>query len=214
MKILALEFSSPCRSVAILDGLDVMVEKSEHVGETLSPLQLIEQVLEATKLRRDQVECVVVGLGPGSYTGIRNAIAIAQGWQIANGAKLLGINSIDATATQAQMQGVAGQVVTAFDAQRGEIYTSVYRIAAETLENIEPLTIISLPLFESSKQGGRLVIGPEVDRWFADGKTIFPTATALGRLAAARRDFVSGAALEPIYLRETSFVKSPPARQL
>ncbi len=43
---------------------------------------------------------------------------------------------------------------------------------------------------------------------------VFPRAATLGQLAAGRADFVSGEKLEPIYLRETKFVKAPPPRVL
>ena len=61
-------------------------------------------------------------------------------------------------------------------------------------------------------EAGDALIGPEVTRWFPSGKIVFPRAAMLGRMAFARTDFVSGETLEPIYLRETQFVKAPPPR--
>jgi hypothetical protein len=43
---------------------------------------------------------------------------------------------------------------------------------------------------------------------------VFPRAAVLGQLALGRSDFVAGDKLEPIYLRETNFVKAPPGRQI
>ena len=63
-----------------------------------------------------------------------------------------------------------------------------------------------------SADAGKEIIGPEVTRWFPAGKIVFPRAATLAKLAAGRQDFVSGDALEPIYLRETTFVKAPPPR--
>jgi hypothetical protein len=63
-------------------------------------------------------------------------------------------------------------------------------------------------------QAGNTVIGPEVTKWFPAGQLVFPRAAMLARLAAMRSDFVAGETLEPIYLRETTFVKAPPARVL
>jgi hypothetical protein len=51
-----------------------------------------------------------------------------------------------------------------------------------------------------------------VTKWFPGGRIIFPRAAALAELAARRSDFVPGEKLEPVYLRETNFVKSPPRR--
>jgi hypothetical protein len=51
---------------------------------------------------------------------------------------------------------------------------------------------------------GEICLGPEMDR------VLFPAAAMVAHLAAARMDFVAGEKLEPIYLRETAFVKAPP----
>ena len=59
---------------------------------------------------------IAVGLGPGSYTGIRAAIAVAQGWQLARGIKLLGINSVECLAAQAQAGKIFGRVNVVIDA--------------------------------------------------------------------------------------------------
>jgi hypothetical protein len=61
---------------------------------------------------------------------------------------------------------------------------------------------------------GEIIVGPEVTRWFGGGKILFPEARVLGELAEGRNNFVSGEKLEPIYLRETNFVKAPPLRVL
>ena len=47
---------------------------------------------------REAIEAIAVGLGPGSYTGIRAAIALAQGWQLAREVKTLGVSSVAAMA--------------------------------------------------------------------------------------------------------------------
>jgi tRNA threonylcarbamoyladenosine biosynthesis protein TsaB len=61
---------------------------------------MIEKVLAGAKVEREQIEVMAVGLGPGSYTGVRVAISLAQGWQLARGVKLLGM--------AARMSGGAG----------------------------------------------------------------------------------------------------------
>ena len=71
----------------------VLGEARENTGKHTRAFALIEQALSAAHLEREQIECVAVGLGPGSYMGTRIAIAIAQGWQLARGVKTAGINS-------------------------------------------------------------------------------------------------------------------------
>jgi tRNA threonylcarbamoyladenosine biosynthesis protein TsaB len=80
MTILALEFSSPQRSVAIArDGI-LLAEASEFGGRNTTAFGMIEKILAEAKIEREEIEVIAVGLGPGSYTGIRAAIALAQGW--------------------------------------------------------------------------------------------------------------------------------------
>src|ERR1041384_2925534 len=100
MKILALEFSSPQRSVAVLsDGAKRVSEVIDTApGHSMKPLGMVETAWQEAGLEREQIECLAVGLGPGSYTGIRAAIALAQGWQLARGVELLGVGRAAATA--------------------------------------------------------------------------------------------------------------------
>jgi tRNA threonylcarbamoyl adenosine modification protein YeaZ len=221
MKILALEFSSPQRSVAVIsaDAGGNMVASAEAVdtttGHTMKPFALIESVLRQAGLEREEIECIAVGIGPGSYTGIRAAIALAQGWQLARGVKLLGISSAECLAMQAGAELIArrgGNFCVVIDAQREEFYLADYELDASACLLVAPLRLATLAGVQERERAGRRLVGPEVRRWFPDGQVMFPRAERLARLALARCDFVAGEALEPIYLRETSFVKAPPSR--
>src|SRR6185295_9862408 len=132
MKILALEFSSPQRSVAVIDGSAVSLSEvfESLPGKTMKPLSMVEEALRKAGLERERIECVAVGLGPGSYTGVRVAIALAQGWQLARDTKLLGISSAECIAAQAQADGFSGKACIVIDAQRDEFYIAVYEVGA------------------------------------------------------------------------------------
>ena len=72
--------------------------------------------------------------------------------------------------------------------------------------------LASLADIQERERSDEVLIGPEVTRWFPSGKIIFPRAAALGGLAIGRTDFMPGEKIEPIYLREITFVRSPPPR--
>jgi tRNA threonylcarbamoyl adenosine modification protein YeaZ len=173
---------------------------------------MIEAALRDAKVEREQIQCIAIGVGPGSYTGIRAAISIAQGWQLARGIKSVGVSSAECLAAQAQSDGVTGQVSVIVDAQREEFYLATYEIAVDGYREIAPLKIVSKEAVQQRANNGETLIGPEVARWFSTGKTVFPRAATVGTLALARTDFIAGEKLEPIYLRETTFVKAPPPR--
>lgn len=234
MTILALEFSAVHRSVAVVllkedRSADRLLAEVTDGGErSMGPLVLVDRALKEAQLDPSSVECVVVGLGPGSYTGIRSAIAVAQGWQFARGTKLLGVSSVDCMAAQAQEKRWFGTVRFVVDAQRDEFYLATYKIDPNSIELVEPLQIAKAA--EVRKLGALrrdllmdahagiaertpdIIAGPEADRWFPDGYVLEPAANALARLARDRTNFVPGEELQPIYLRETQFVKAPPPR--
>jgi tRNA threonylcarbamoyladenosine biosynthesis protein TsaB len=172
---------------------------------------MIEHALTETKIEREQIDVIAVGLGPGSYTGIRAAISLAQGWQLARGVKLLGVSSVEAVVAQARAEKVLGHVNVVIDAQRNEFYLAAYEMTPDGGREIAPLKILSQVEVQSRTSKGGILIGPEVTKWFPNGRIIYPRAAMLARLAERRRDFLPGEKLEPIYLRETNFVKAPPA---
>jgi tRNA threonylcarbamoyl adenosine modification protein YeaZ len=213
MKILALEFSSAQRSVAVACGPAHVREVIDtSPGKAMRPFCMIETALDAAGVDRNDIECIVVGLGPGSYTGIRAGIALAQGWQLATGMKLLGISSVEAIAAQAQADGMRGAVRVVVDAQRGEFYLATWGLDAQSAREVDPLRIVGRDAIESAIADGGIVVGPEVTRWFPQGRIVHPRAATIAAVAARRNDFLPGEQLEPIYLRETSFLKAPPPR--
>jgi tRNA threonylcarbamoyladenosine biosynthesis protein TsaB len=214
MTILALEFSSAQRSVAVVrpGHPQFSAEAVETGAGGTSAFRLIEKVLAEAKVEREQIEVLAVGLGPGSYTGVRVAISIAQGWQLARGVTLMGIGSSECLAAQAQAQKLFGRVNVVIDAQRNEFYLASYEISPDGWTEIESLRIVPLTELQTRAKAGGIWTGPEVTRWLSAGKILFPAAATLGRLAARRTDSVSGNSLMPIYLRETNFVKAPPSR--
>jgi len=245
MKILALEFSSPQRSVAVAaapgdgarqgrvserrihagpaDGLPVFgpasgVSVSEVIetarGHAMRPLGLAEEAMRQAGLEREQIDGIAIGLGPGSYTGIRAAIALAQGWQLARGVKLLGLSSAACIAAQAQAEGIRGRTAIVIDAQRDEFYRAEYDLGPDGCREVAPLRLAPMKELRELESAGAALVGPEVPRWFPLGRAVFPRAATLARLASGRTDFVAGEELRPIYLRETKFLKAPPPRAL
>jgi len=211
MTILALEFSSAQRSVAVLGG-NVAAETVETGGRSTAAFGMIEKVLSDAKIHREQVEVIAVGLGPGSYTGIRSAIAIAEGWQLARPIRLIGISSVEAIASRAQREKIYGDVDIVIDAQRGEVYHARYAISATTAQETSSLRIIRPADLTAGNAATGTVVGPEATRWVPSGKILHPDAMTIARLARDRS--FSEAGLEPIYLRETTFVKAPPPRHI
>ncbi len=212
MKILALEFSANERSVVVAekqaDGstrLLSSVRESDFRGVT--GLSIIDRAMNEAKV--SEITRIAVGLGPGSYTGIRSAIAIAEGWQLGRNVELVGISSVVCLAEQARALGQYGLVAIVIDAQREELYIARYRVEETGVTEVVGLRIAPPSEVPSSD----IIIGPEATKHFADGRDIPPSAEMLARLADAT-SFTRGELLEPVYLRPAAFVKAPPPRQI
>ncbi len=206
MTCLALEFSSDCRSVAVAGGGEVRSEVV-HEGTRRTPVfGLIESALEQAGVSRREVECLAVGLGPGSYTGIRVAISVAQGWQLGRGIRTIGVNSLEALAVVAAT-ALPGPVLLAVDAQRGEFAAA----PAESGRLVGPVTLLTVEELRQRQESGWHLAGPEITAVFPEAKRLFPSASVVARLAMDR-EAVPAELLVPIYLREANFVKAPPAR--
>lgn len=98
--LLALDTSTDWASVALFDGRDVLAEETWRAqrrhGDELFPS--IERVLLSTRTSLSAVTRVAVAVGPGSFTGLRVAIAAGQGIARGNGAALVGISTLDVLA--------------------------------------------------------------------------------------------------------------------
>jgi tRNA threonylcarbamoyl adenosine modification protein YeaZ len=219
MKTLALEFSSSQRSVAVVQpghstAAPAVAEAVETNTRTGSALGMIAEVLKMARLEREQIECIAIGLGPGSYTGIRSAISTAQGWLLARPTKLLGISSADCIAAQSHEEGLRGKLAVVIDAQRGEFYLGRYELDEPSWRTVSSLKLASPADVQQCMDAGEVVVGPEAAQWFPGSRQVFPRAAMLGQLALGRNDFVDGDKIAPIYLRQTTFIKAPPPRVL
>jgi tRNA threonylcarbamoyladenosine biosynthesis protein TsaB len=212
MKILAVEFSSEYRSAALLQDGALLGQAAESGGRAV--IGLVEKALQQAGCEREEVETIAVGLGPGSYHGIRAAIAFAQGWQLGRGVNLVGVSSVECLAARAEMEKILGPVNIVVDAQRNEFYLARFEIGAGARRAVEPLRLAALAEIEKRDAAGEKIVGPDIGSWFPQAVNLYPDAAVLGSLAGARTDFVSGDKLEPIYLRETAFKKAPPLRVL
>lgn len=211
MKILALEFSAMVRSVAVVvDGRrGPAIVRNEPRSTCTSTM--VEEALQGARMEQEDVECIAIGLGPGSYNGIRAAIAFAQGWQIGIPVELRGVATTECLAAQAQAEGWNGRVHVVIDAQRRELHLVSYDITAESIGVAKELRIVTLDEARRQTSDGGRVIGPEATRWFAEGQNLSPDAVQLAVLAGQQP---GPSSLNPLYLRETTFVKAPPLRTI
>jgi tRNA threonylcarbamoyladenosine biosynthesis protein TsaB len=223
VNVLGLDASTTATAVAVLRGDGVLHQAREEAPAGGRPqharrlLSLAAELLGAAGLDWAEIELVAVGAGPGSYTGLRIALASARGVARAHGASVLGVSSLRALA-----EPVAGRAALAvLDARRGEAFVAAYLDGAELLAPAV-CSPQALGALAGGLSGGPLAVGDGALRYRAQleaaGVEVAPnasglhflTAGAICRLAAAG---VAAAAL-PDYLRapdaEIALGSNPP----
>jgi len=123
MNILALETSTEYCSVALWqDG--AVTEHCELVGQKHSELliAMLDDLLQATGCKLQDMDGIAFGMGPGSFTGVRIACGAAQGLAFGAGLPVAGICTLQALAEACGKE----KVVAALDARMGEIYHAAY----------------------------------------------------------------------------------------
>jgi tRNA threonylcarbamoyl adenosine modification protein YeaZ len=191
MKFLALELSSGQGSVAWLndDGesfVQTFSNDRRHSG------MFFEKLREWVD-RFGAPDSLVVGLGPGSYAGVRIAIAAAIGLQAAYGAQLIGVPSLCGLETDAHEYGVIG------DARR----QSFFYARVKERECVEGPTLRSEVELRSVLEAGAIpVYASEPLAQFPQATLAYPSAVHLAQIVRRGTNNVSLPPLEPIYLRE------------
>lgn len=136
MITLALDTATRDCAVALLDGERVLAEAREPAAShSLSLLPVCERLLKEAGLAAGALEAIAVGVGPGSFTGVRIGLSVAKALAFALGLPLAGVSTLRALA-----QGGAGLgpiVCPTVDALKGEVYTALYRAEAGLVE-LEP----------------------------------------------------------------------------
>lgn len=211
MKILALEFSAQERSVAVAtESGEMLAVVRERDFRGVTGMTIVDRALQEARSTPPEISKIALGLGPGSYTGIRSSIAIAQGWQLGREVELIGISSALCLAHEAQAQGLRGTFSIIIDAQRREVYWTTFEIGEKEVREIDPLQIV--PLSEIPQE--HPVIGPDSSRLATGGRDLSPLASTLALLALTAGKSVRGEELEPIYLRQATFAKAPAPRHI
>ncbi len=125
--LLALDTSTEWASVAIYDGTAVLGEETWHAqrrhAEELFPT--IERILSHTRVPMASITKIAVATGPGSFTGLRVAIAAAQGLARGSGATLVGVSTLDVLAYPHASSKL--RTCPLLPAGRGEFYAALYQ---------------------------------------------------------------------------------------
>lgn len=197
-------------SVAVSAGPDWAVGGSDDPrGHTESVAPLIEDLLRRAGVTPADVTDVVVGNGPGPFTGLRVGIVSGLVFAHARDIAVHGVCSLDVLAQQAVEHVGEGEFVVATDARRKEVYWARYRVDPDRPEKDRAVRLTEPAVARPADVPGEVRSLPTAGR----GAVLYPehftrpvavldvSAGVLGNVAGQRLDEGVALPVEPLYLR-------------
>ena len=178
MTLLAIDTSTEVGGVALLRDGELLAEETWRMprGHDAAAFAALDRLLALTGLTVADIDRVGVAVGPGSFTGVRVAIAIAQGVARGSGARAVGVSTLDVVAYPWSTSGL--RVCALLPAGRGEVCAAVYRDSGGAWGRV------SEPLVGTGDEVARAVAAGALFAGEIDGATRDAIAGALGPRAA------------------------------
>ena len=168
-EIIAIGLGVLCASSQAVEVV-ASVEVEARRASNTQLLPRIDEALTAHGVAREDIACVTVGRGPGSFTGVRIAMATAKGVASALEVGLVGVSSLDAVAWNAWAAGERGPLAVVADAMRKEVYPVRYLLGDEGIERLEADRVLKAELAaeELAADGASLQVTGDALRKYAD----------------------------------------------
>ncbi|MFY8299156.1 tRNA (adenosine(37)-N6)-threonylcarbamoyltransferase complex dimerization subunit type 1 TsaB [Pseudoalteromonas sp. SS15] len=226
--LLALDASTEALIIAIqFNGQTVKHFEVCPQQHSQKVLPLVSELLDKTGCKLQDLDGIVFGRGPGSFTGVRISVAIAQGLAYGANLPLVGVSTLQAMAQQAIDEKQVESVVTGIDARMGEIYFAHYRKSENGLaelsidenevvcapthlpESIKSLTAVGSAWEPYAEQAGDLNLD-------VISEITLPDAAYMLKIAEVefeKGNTVQAADAQPHYVRDTVTWKKLPGRE-
>ncbi len=219
--ILALDTSTACCTLAITCGTAVQgrilasVSLNSRVRHSRRLLTAIDWMFSETDVDWSMVEGIAIGLGPGSFTGLRIGMATAKGLAATSGKPLLGISTLDALACRCTTEKM---ICAVLDARKKQVYTAWYRPSLSgPAHRIGEIRAVDPEVLAAEIEKPVLMVGDGVltygELWrrnlgdkvaFAPIDLLYPSAAVIGLLGGI--ELAEGRSLDlasavPLYIR-------------
>lgn len=223
MLLLAIESSGSGGSAALArlgtrsgDRFEIS-QRSCEKGPADHLIAIVDQLLEETGFRYPEIGLLAVGIGPGSFTGVRTAIAAVRGLALAMGRPVLPVTTFEALVLPS-LAPLSAPIVAAIDARRNEVYLQPF--PAGRVSPPEPARALAPAVAAAELQSPVLLIGSgapllaaHLDRALVFG--IDPRLPdAAGVAIAAEAGFAAGVEPVPGFEVQPVYLRSPDARPM
>jgi tRNA threonylcarbamoyladenosine biosynthesis protein TsaB len=218
MNILAIDTCTEMCSAAVLSEGEVFEQAAlTQRGHSDRILGMIDTVLAQAGITMKQIDLLAFGRGPGSFTGVRVGVGVAQGIAFARELPVVPVSTLAAVAQRAIDEHGANKVAVALDARMGEIYAGHYiaenglAVSVDDEQVCKPEAFLPMSGDDWFAAGtGWQVYTAELERAFGGrlqhtDSTLLPTAAAIAKLArraASRGQTIAAEQAVPVYLRD------------
>lgn len=202
MKVLAFDTSSKALSVAILDGENLLADVTVNIkkNHSINLMPVIDFLMKSVDLKPTDLDRISVAQGPGSYTGLRVAVATAKTLAYTLNIELVGVSSLYALAAAADFDGL---VVPVIDARRNNVYAGFYK-DGQSLKDDQHMNFADV--LEAVKDEESVMFVGEVANFNNQIAESLPQAKVLSVLPSAYAIGKRGQELQPVDV--DSFVPS------
>lgn len=216
-RLLLIETSTALTSVALVEDSKVVFYKDDAASRNQSALTapFIKEALDSAGISAKDLDAVCVGMGPGSYTGLRVGVSSAKGLCFGAGVPLLAVGTLDILASEAILRGAAEgctRIVPLVDARRMEVYTANFSPQGERLDEVHAQVVEANTFDSILEEGPVLFVGDAADKCSSVIKhpnarflQLYPSARGMVRPALAELaagNFRDTAYFEPFYLKD------------
>jgi tRNA threonylcarbamoyladenosine biosynthesis protein TsaB len=213
MKLLAIDTSTDYLTLAVTDGAKVIARSHKHAPRSHSSLLMpaIERLLKKARLKLKDLGGLCIGVGPGSFTGLRIGVATVKGLAFVTGLPIMAVPTFDAIAANAGR--MRGTLCVVLDARKNKVYSCFYRSDGKGgVRKISPYLLVPVDelLKKCEKYDTLYFIGDYAERIAVlcsrakiPGVKWQPRADAIAALGLdlfRKKEFVSAQKLEPMYI--------------
>ncbi|MFP2469658.1 tRNA (adenosine(37)-N6)-threonylcarbamoyltransferase complex dimerization subunit type 1 TsaB [Pseudescherichia vulneris] len=231
MRILAIDTATEACSAAMWnDGATTAHFELCPREHTQRILPLVQDILTETGITLTELDALAFGRGPGSFTGVRIGIGIAQGLALGANLPMIGVSTLVTMAQGAWRKTGATRVLAAIDARMGEVYWAEYQRDEQGIWHGEETEAVLKPEAVTARlqqlDGQWATVGTGWAAWpdmahdtsvtLVDGEMLLPAAEDMLPLACqllADNKTVAVEHAEPVYLRNNVAWKKLPGRE-
>lgn len=228
--VMGLDTASQTASLALISGGNVVAEVARSATSHGAELPAaVDALLKQAGGELRDLAAIAIGLGPGSFTGLRVGLSYVKGLVMALGCAVVGVPTFDSLALAALERASSVEVDTLIcpvvDARRGEVYSALYRVVPDGVEKISEVSVASIEFLVRQLSGGVILAGDWkireasalLERRGVRATVLEDTelnlrgrlVAALGAMRLCSQQPDSPAALEPLYVRAAEATFKP-----